>query len=74
MTFIANKKQNAIAIVIGLIATILMIHTAIVASSKTNIVTLDPNFEIDFGIITSPKIASNDPAEYNNPIYDSGIN
>jgi hypothetical protein len=51
-----------------------MIHTAIVASSKTNMVLLDPNLEIDFGIITNPKIASSDPAEYNNPMYDSGIN
>ena len=74
ITFIAKRKQNATASVIGLIDIILTTQIAIVANKRIAIVIRDPNFTIDLGIIINPKIASNDPAEYNNPMYDSGIN
>jgi hypothetical protein len=34
----------------------------------------EPNLAIIFGIKIKPMIDIIDPAEYNNPVYDSGIN
>jgi len=34
----------------------------------------EPNRAMAFGIKISPNIDTMDPAEYNNPVYDSGMN
>ncbi len=62
------------SISIAFCAKILMIQILKVINIKLIMVAREPNRAIAFGIKINPRIETTDPAEYNNPVYDSGMN